>query len=98
MSPLLDGNNYAYWKIRMVAFLKAIDLKVWKSIEKGYSLPNVTTAGITSLKSEEQWTKDEELAATCNSRAFNAIHNGVSMSEFRRISTCTTAKEAWDIL
>ena len=56
--PLLDGNNYAYWKVRMAAFLKDINLRVWKSIEKGYSLPNVTTAGITSLKSEEQWTRD----------------------------------------
>ena len=78
----------------MVAFLKDINLRVWKSIEKGCSLPNVTAAGLTSLKPEEQWTRDEELAATCNSRALNAIYNGVSMSEFCRISTCTTAKEA----
>ena len=96
--PLLDGDNYAYWKVRMVAFLKAIDLKVWKSIVNGYSLPTTTADGITSLKSEEKWSKDEEFAATNNSRALNAIYNGVNMSEFRRISTCTTAKEAWDIL
>ena len=53
---------------------------------------------VTILKYEEQWTNDEELAATCNSRVMNAIYNGVSISKFRRISTCTTAKEAWDIL
>ena len=22
--PLLDGTNYAYWKVRMIAFLRAI--------------------------------------------------------------------------
>ena len=97
-SPLLNGNNYAYWKARMVAFLKAIDLKVWKSVVNGYSLPTITADGVTGPKPEDKWTKDEELAATCNSRALNAIYNGVSISEFRRISTCTTAKEAWDIL
>ena len=82
----------------MVAFLKAINLRVWESIEKGYSLPNFTTAGMTSLKPEKQLTKDEELATTCNSTALNAIYNGVSLSEFRRIFICATAKEAGDIL
>ncbi|XXG89743.1 hypothetical protein AAC387_Pa12g1673 [Persea americana] len=96
--PLLDGSNYAYWKAKMVAFLKAIHLKVWKSAVNGYSLPTITTDGITGPKPEDKWTKEEELATTCNSRALNAIYNGVSMSEFCRIFTCTTAKEAWDIL
>ena len=82
----------------MTAFIKAIDLKVWKSIVNSYSLPTVTTDSKVSLKTEEQWSKDKEFAATCNSRALNAIYNGVSMSEFHRISICTTAKEAWDIL
>ena len=95
---LLDGSNYAYWKARMVAFLKSIDLKVWKSAVNDYSLSIITTDGVTSPKPEDKWTKEEELAATCNSRALNTMYNGVSMSEFRRISTCTTAKEAWDIL
>ena len=82
----------------MVAFLKAIDLKVWKSAVNGYSLPTITINVVTSLKPEDKWTMEEKLAATCNSRALNAIYNGVCMSELRRISTCTTAKEAWDIL
>ena len=38
------------------------------------------------------------MVASYNSRALNAIYNGASMSESRRISTCTTVKEAWDIL
>ena len=82
----------------MAAFLKAIDLKVWKSAVNGYSLPTITTEGITCPKPEDKWTKEEELATTCNSRALNAIYNGVSISKFHRISTCTTAKGAWDIL
>ena len=33
--PILDGTNYDYWKPRMVAFLKYIDRKTWKTIVKG---------------------------------------------------------------
>ena len=90
--PLLDGTTYAYWKARMVALLKAINMKVWKFVVNGQSLHAITTNGVIVSKFEEQWTKDEELAAACNSRALNAIYNGVSMFEFRRISTCITVK------
>ena len=82
----------------MVAFLKAIDIKVWKLVVNGYTLPTVVVDGVIVLKPKEQWTKEEELASTCNYRANNAIYNGVTMSEFRRVSTCTTTKEAWEIL
>src|ERR1044072_9485117 len=33
-----------------------------------------------------------------NSKALNAIFNGVDKNMFRLINTCTVAKEAWDIL
>ena len=56
-------------------------------------MPTIIANGVTVPKPEEQWTKEEELAATCNSWVINAIYNGVTISEFRRISTCTTAKE-----
>ena len=31
--PLFDGTNYAYWKVRMKAFLQAFDEKVWQAVE-----------------------------------------------------------------
>ena len=34
--PHFVGNNYAYWKVRMKAFLKSIDERVWNSIEYGW--------------------------------------------------------------
>ena len=34
--PHFDGNNYAYWKVRMKAFLKSIDEGVWNSVEYGW--------------------------------------------------------------
>ena len=34
-----DGNNYAYWKVRMKAFLKSIDEKAWNFVEYGWKKP-----------------------------------------------------------
>ena len=78
----------------MVAFLKAKDIKVWKFVVNGCTLPTVVANGVTVVKPKEQWTKKEELVVTYNSRAINAIYNGVIMTEFLRISTYTTVKEA----
>ena len=33
--PHFDGNNYAYWKVRMKTFLKSLDERVWLYIENG---------------------------------------------------------------
>jgi len=87
--PFFDGGNYAFWKVRMRAFLCAIDESVWDSVENGYVKP-------TTAKSE--WDKAALALANANSKAINAIFCGVSPDEFRRISHVETAKEAWTIL
>ena len=52
--PLLDGSNYDWWKVRMVAFLKSMDNKAWKAVLKGWDHPvNKDKDGNVSLKLEE---------------------------------------------
>ena len=83
--PFFDGGNYAFWKVRIRAFLCAIDESVWDSIENGYVKP-------TTAKSE--WDKAALALANANSKAINAIFYGVSPDEFHRISHMETAKDA----
>ena len=83
--PHFDGNNYAYWKVRMKAFLKSIDERVYNFIEYEWEKP-------TTPVSESQ-TSQKEVAAF-NSKAINAIFNAVSMEEFKRISNVEVAHTA----
>ena len=87
--PHFDRTNYAYWKVRMKAFLKSIDERVWNSVEYRWEKP-------TTLASERQTSKKE--AITFNSKAMNAIYNVVSMEEFMKISNVEIAHTAWNIL
>ncbi|KAG2675601.1 hypothetical protein I3760_12G012400 [Carya illinoinensis] len=87
--PYFDGENYAYWKVRMRAFLKFLDECVWHLVERGWTKPD------TSI---DAWTKDEINNCNLNSKGLNAIFITVSSEEFKRISMCEIAKEAWDIL
>ena len=37
--PFIDGSNYAFWKVRMHAFLCSIDESVWDAVENGWTRP-----------------------------------------------------------
>ena len=84
-----DGNNYAYWKVRMKAFLKSIDERVWNSVEYRWEK-------LTTLVSE--WSTSQKEAAAFNSKVMNAIFNAISMEEFKRIFNVEVAHTAWNIL
>jgi len=99
--PLLDDSNYDYWKSCMSAFLKSIDSKTWKAVLKGWEHPVVLDADgnrTTVLKPEEEWTTVEDELALGNSKALNALFNGVDKNMFRLIKQWTIAKDAWEIL
>ena len=97
--PLLDESNYAYWKARMKAFIKSMDEKAWRAILTGWDHPMKNDDNGESVKkSEVEWTAVEDRLANSNSKALNAIFNAVDAIQFKLISTCESAKEAWEIL
>ena len=89
-APLyFDGSNYAFWKVRMRAFLCSIDEAIWDAVEIDWIRPEAA---------KYKWDKAAFAVSNANSKAFNAIFCGVSSDEFHRISYITIAKEAWQIL
>ena len=83
--PLFDGINYAYWKVRMWAFLQSLDEKVWQAVEIGWTKPKEASA---------DWDDAKINAANFNSRALNALFSAVTNKEFKKMSSIETAKEA----
>ena len=86
---LFYSTNYAYWKVRMRAFLQSLDEKVWQAIEIGWTKPKEALTN---------WDDAKIKAENFNNRALNALFNAVTNEEFKKISSTKTAKEAWTIL
>ena len=85
-APLyFDGSNYAFWKVRMRAFLCSIDESVWDALDIGWTR-------FEAAKST--WDKAALAVSNANSKALNAIFCGASPDEFHRISHIIVAKEA----
>ena len=59
---LFDGTNYAYWIVRMRAFLPSLDEKVWQAVEIGWTKPKEAPA---------EWDDAKIRVANFNSRALN---------------------------
>ena len=87
--PYFDGSNYAFWKVRMRAFLCLIDESVWDVVDIGWTRPK---------EAKSTWDKAALAASNANSKVINAIFCGVSLDEYHQISHITIAKEAWQIL
>ena len=87
--PFFDGSNYAFWKVRVHAFLCSIDESAWDAVEIGWTRLEAT---------KSTWDKVALAVANANSKALNAIFCGISLDEFHRISHVSIAKEAWKIL
>ena len=87
--PLFDGTNYVYWKVRMKAFLQALDEKVWQVVEVDWVKPKEALV---------DWNEAKIKALDFNSRDLNAIFSGVINEEFKKISSTKIAKDTWTIL
>ena len=87
--PHFDGNNYAYWKAGMKAFLKSIDERVWNFVEYGQEKPTTPVS---------EWQTSQKDATAFDRKDMNAIFNAVSMEEFKRISNVEIAHTTWNIL
>ena len=87
--PLFDNTNYAYWKVRMRAFLQYLDEKVWQVVKIGQTKPIEVLADQDDAKIN---------AANFNSRALNALFSAIMNELFKKISSIETVKEVWIIL
>ncbi|WOH12088.1 hypothetical protein DCAR_0831587 [Daucus carota subsp. sativus] len=88
--PIFDGDDYDYWKIKIRTVLRAEGL--WNIVEKGFAEPE------DEADLSEAELKKLESSRCQDARALSKLQMGVTKPIFTRISTASTAKEAWEIL
>ncbi|XP_078166214.1 uncharacterized protein LOC144560863 [Carex rostrata] len=89
-APMLTGNNYGIWKVKMETLLLSQGL--WDIIENGYT----TYATGHQLKEEEKKQLKEDKMK--DARALFLIQQGVAENIFSCIINATKSKDAWDML
>ena len=80
----------------MSTHLSSLGVRVWRSVQYGYELPVVEDAvtKLPHIKLFSEWNTVDNESFEANSHALGAIYGALRKSEFSRISSCSTAKEA----
>ncbi|KAI5351900.1 hypothetical protein L3X38_004791 [Prunus dulcis] len=94
-TPIFSGENYEFWRIKMVTIFKSHGL--WKLVEKGVTI-SYSKEKMAEGSAEEE--DDEKTVAEHmrDAKALGIIQNAVSDQIFPRIANADTAKMAWDLL
>ncbi|KAL4386121.1 hypothetical protein GQ457_09G000070 [Hibiscus cannabinus] len=58
-SPFFNGDNYPYWKNRMMLFIKSNDYQVWDVVEDGPLIPMKREGGRLIPKAKVEMTDDD---------------------------------------
>ncbi|XP_057819720.1 uncharacterized protein LOC131032702 [Cryptomeria japonica] len=86
-NPIFDGTNYAFWSIKMEAYLNALGYDVWQYMVDGYSPPSNPPTDQAGKKKSEN-----------NAKAKHALMCSLGDSEFTKVMHCKSAKEIWNKL
>ncbi|KAI5314395.1 hypothetical protein L3X38_043571 [Prunus dulcis] len=94
-TPIFSGENYEFWRIKMVTIFKSHGL--WKFVEKGVTISDSKEKMAEGSATDED---DEKSVAELmrDAKALGIIQNAVSDQIFPRIANADTAKMAWDPL
>jgi hypothetical protein len=83
--PHFDGTNFPYYSARMVCYVEATDLGVWR----------ITRDGMKPSKNPKKLTMSNEKEIHLNVRAKNCLCESLSMEIFNQVFTLKTANETW---
>ena len=90
--PVLTGENYEFWSIKMKTFLQLN--KCWDMVETEFTEPEAVALATmnNAQKNALEARRDRDLTATWLLQSF------IEESIFPRISGATSARQAWNLL
>ncbi|KAL4285376.1 hypothetical protein GQ457_16G007040 [Hibiscus cannabinus] len=88
-SSYSNGEHYAFWKNRMVFFIKAKDFNLWDIVEDGLFVPTT---------SRSEWSVNDRKKMELNCKALHILFCALGPDVYVKVSSCGSAKEVWDKL
>ena len=88
--PVLGNNNFDNWSIKMKAHLEAHD--VWEVVVKGYTEPEDEATMSQPHKESLEYSRKRD------KKALYLIYQVLDDNGFEKVSSATSAKQAWEKL
>ena len=82
----------------MKFFFQTLDYNWWSIIMNGPYIPTHSINNLITLKPENEWDDNDRRMAQLNAKEINALYCALSVNEFNRVSSYSSAKKIWDRL
>ena len=101
--PLCNREKFSNWKIRMQAYMDAIDEELFETILNGPYVPTKLAPtpedpDRMAIKLRTEWTDNEKKAVQLDKKAKNILFMSLEDELFENVVNCRTAKEIWEAL
>ncbi|KAK8983114.1 hypothetical protein V6N11_057870 [Hibiscus sabdariffa] len=96
--PFFNGDNYPYWKNRMMLFIKSNDYQVWDVVEDGPFIRMKREGDRLIPKVKMEMTDDDHRRMQVNDKALHMLFCSLGPDMYSKMSSYTSAKELWDTL
>ncbi|KAK8578906.1 hypothetical protein V6N13_142163 [Hibiscus sabdariffa] len=96
--PFFNGDNYPYWKNRMMLFIKSNDYQVWDVVEDGPFIPMKREGERLIPKIKVEMTDDDRRRMQVNDKALHMLFCALGPDMYSKMSSYIGAKEVWDTL
>ena len=84
---MFDGNDYAFWCIRMNNYLMSLGLEFWTFILEGYKVPD--NIPIDDEGKKKFWN---------HAKALNTLQSSLNKKVLAKVLNCKNAKDLWQKL
>ena len=92
-TPIFSGENYEFWRIKMVTVFKSLGL--WNLVKKGITTPDSKKKNKETEESSKDAINEEmNVVFMKDAKALGIIQNAVSDQIFPRIANADSAKMA----
>jgi len=70
-APILDGENYDYWKECMSIHIQLVDMDVWDTVVNGWFQHQVVANSVAQEKPKADWSDDDKKKVQYDLKAWN---------------------------
>ena len=85
--PMFDGNDYPFWKDKMMRNILSVDPEAWRIIKDG-----------VVVLDKDSPTENEKKLLLLDKQVWVFIMNHMVRDQYERVKTIETAKELWDYM
>ncbi|XP_009799731.1 uncharacterized protein LOC107798592 [Nicotiana tabacum] len=96
--PYFNGQHFSHWKVCMEIHAKAYDIIVWRIIKKGNYPLLAVAQPLADPEDTKSYRNKQMTVVQVNNKSRNLLYIAISGEEYKKISSCDTAKEMWDKL